>query len=86
MLDIATVIDRNGVFVAGVALDGLDADHARTASGLDPHLVTMRRHRFGSLEAGDERMKNFHFYVATMGTRSRLPGRDVLGFNRILIS
>ena len=82
----ATVIDRNGVFAAGVALDRLDADQARSASGLDPHLVEMRRHRFGSLEMGDERMKNFHFYVATMRIRDTLPGRDVLRFNRILMS
>ena len=82
----ATVIDRNEALAAGVALDGLDADQTRGASGLDSHLVEMRRHRFGSLEVGDERMNNFHFYVAAMGTRRTLLGRDFLRFNRILIS
>ena len=81
-----TLIDRNGALAAGVALDGLDADQVRTARGADSHLVAVRRHRFGSLEVGDERMNNFHFLVAPVGTGRTLLGRDFLRFNRVLIS
>ena len=82
----ATVIDRNEALAAGVTLDGLDADQVRGASGTDLHLVEMRRHRFGSLEVGNERMNNFHFYVAALANGGTLLGRDFLRFNRVLIS
>ena len=82
----ATVIDRNDALAAGVTLNGLDSDRTRNASGIDSRAVQMRRHQFGSLEVGDERMNNFHFLVAPVGTGRTLLGRDFLRFNRVLIS
>ena len=82
----ATVIDRNDALAAGVTLDGLDTDRARTMRGLDLRAVEARRHRFGSLEVGDELMNNFHFDVADVQTGTTLLGRDFLRFNRVLIS
>ncbi len=82
----ATLIDRKGALAAGVTLDGLDADQVRNTIGADMHLVGARRHRFGSLQVGDERMNNFHFDVAVVGTGKTLLGRDFLRFNRVLIS
>ena len=82
----ATVIDRNDALAAGVTLDGLASDRARTMRGLDLRAVEARRHRFGSLEVGDELMNNFHFDVADVQTGTTLLGRDFLRFNRVLIS
>ena len=80
------MIDRNEALAASVTLDGWDADQIRSTSGADPHLVPVRRHRFGSLEVSDEKMNNFHFFVALAGTGRTLLGRDLLRFNRVLIS
>ena len=81
-----TLIDRDEALAAGVTLDGLDTDQIRTMDGVDLHRVAVRRHQFGSLEVGDERMNNFHFLVAPVATGRTLLGRDFLRFNRVLIS
>ncbi len=82
----ATVIDRNDALAAGVTPDLLAADDVRSMTGADLRVVQARRHRFGSLEVGDERMNNFHFDVADLQTGTTLLGRDFLRFNRVLIS
>ena len=81
-----TTIDRQDALAAGVALDGLDADPARNAVGLDGRPIVVHRHRFGSLEVGDERMNNFQFGVADFEGGRTLLGRDFLRVNRVLIS
>ena len=82
----STLISRKEALAAGVTLDGLDFDRARNARGIDENAVEVRRHWFGSLEVGDERMNNFHFGVADVQTGTTLLGRDFLRFNRVLIS
>lgn len=81
-----TLIDRHEALAAGVALGGLDADQVQSLSGVDMRSVATHRHQFGSLEIGDERLNNFHFDVAAVGTGYTLLGRDFLQFNRVLIS
>ncbi len=82
----STVIDRNAALAAGVTPDLLAADRTRTVSGIDSRAVTVRRHRFGSLEVGDERLNNLPLDVADVQTGATLLGRDFLRFNRVLIS
>lgn len=82
----STVINPTDALAAGVTPDLLAADHARFVTGLDSRPVGLHRHRFGSLEVGDERMNNFHFDVADIQTGTTLLGRDFLRFNRVLIS
>ena len=82
----STMIDRNAALAAGVTPDLLAADRARTVSGIDSRAVTVRRHRFGGLEVGDERLNNVPLDVADVQTGATLLGRDFLRFNRVLIS
>ncbi len=82
----STVIDRNAASAAGVTPDLLAADRTRTMSGIDSRAVTVRRHRFGSLEVGDERLNNPVLEVADVQTGTTLLGRDFLRSNRVLIS
>ena len=70
-----TVIDLTDAAAAGTTPGSLHADQ-----------VEARRHRFGSLEVGDERLNNFQFDVAFLATGKSLLGRDFLRFNRVLIS
>ena len=81
-----TVIDRKQLLAAGVVLDGLNADQIELLAGVDLRPVEMRRHQFGSLEVGDERMSNFRFEVADLAAGKTLLGRDFLRFNHVLIS
>ena len=81
-----TVIDRKQALAAGVVLDGLNADQIQLHAGVDLRPIEMRRHQFGSLEVGDERMNNFRFEVADLAAGKTLLGRDFLRFNHVLIS
>ena len=64
----------------------LASDQVRTLHGIDSGAVQARRHRFGSLEIGDERMSDFPFTVAGSAIGGALLGRDFLRFNRVWIS
>ncbi len=82
----STVIDRNDARAAGATPDLLAADRGREMNGIDSRPVTVRRHRFGSLEVGDERINNPFLDVADIQSGASLLGRDFLRLNRVLIS
>ena len=82
----STVIDRKDALDAGVNLDGLAADPVRHGIGIDSRAVEVHRHRFDSLEVGDERLNNFRLGVADFQGGRTLLGRDFLRVNRVLIS
>ena len=82
----STVIDQADAAAAGVTADLLNSDATRHAVGVDTRTVDVRRHRFGSLEVGDERLNNFSFDVGGLQTGTTLLGRDFLRHNRVLIS
>ncbi len=82
----STVIDRRDALAAGVNLDGLAADPVHHGTGIDSRPVEVHRHRFDSLEVGDERLNNFRLGVADFQGGRTLLGRDFLRVNRVLIS
>lgn len=79
-----TTLTRGDARRAGVGRDAMAADRAGHAVGIDLNPVDMRLHRFGSLEIGNERMRNFPFAVGD--TEGSLLGDDFLHFNRVWIS
>lgn len=79
-----TLVTRNDARRAGVTMQGMAGDRAGHAVGIDSNPVDMRLHRFGSLEIGAERMRNFPFAVGDID--DSLLGDDFLRFNRVWIS
>lgn len=72
---------------AGVTKTLLASDPANTRlMGIDHNPVRAHWHQFGSLEIGDEQMRNFHFAVADMATGTTLLGADFFRLNRVWIS
>ena len=63
----------------------VDSGIARLASGgIDENQVDTRMHRFGSLEIGDETMRNFPFAVGDVD--ATLLGDDFLRLNEVWLS
>lgn len=85
----ATLLTAPGMVRMGLQEANLAADPADAISGLGPHLVTMRLHRFRSLDAGGEVLDRPSIWVAPI----RLPlfvdmllGQDWLASRRVWIS
>lgn len=82
-----TTITEEDAGRAGVTKTLLASDPGNTRLiGIDHHLIKARRHQFGSLEIGDEQMRNFHFAVADISSGTSLLGADFLRLNRVWIS
>ena len=79
-----TLVSQADARRAGVTRQAMAGDRAGHAVGIDANPVDMRLHRFGSLEIGAERMRNFPFAVGDID--DSLLGDDFLRFNRVWIS
>ena len=79
-----TLITQDDAAQAGVTRQALDLDPSGIAVGIDEARLRTRRHRFETLEIGDETMRNYRFAVAD--TDLTLIGDDFLRANRIWIS
>ena len=71
---------------AGVTPDMLTTDRVVHPRGVDGFPVEGRLHRFGSLELGAERLRNFPLEVASSAAGITLLGDDFFRLNRIWIS
>lgn len=71
---------------AGVAAADMKADRIAGTRGIDENTIDARVHRFGSLEIGDETMKNFRFGVVDTDVDDMILGDDFLRFNHVWIS
>ncbi len=85
----ASLLTAPGMVRMGLQAANLAADPADTVSGLGPHMVTMHRHRFRTLDAGGEVLDSPAIWVAPV----RLPlfvdmllGEDWLASRRVWIS
>ena len=81
-----TLITRADARRAGVTPDMLAADPVMTMIGVDGGPVAGRRHRFTSLELGNERFRNFRLAIAPSAIGMTLLGDDFLRLNRVWIS
>lgn len=70
----------------GVGKTDLAADAVAKSTGVDENELDTYVHRFGSLQIGDEQMRNFRFGIADMATDDMLIGDDFLYFNEVWIS
>jgi hypothetical protein len=85
----ASLLAAPGMFRAGVALAGLAADPATDVSGLGPHVVIMRRHKFHSLRVGGEVIDAPLIWVAPIRLTpivDMLLGADWLAVRHVWIS
>ena len=81
-----TMITEDDAMRAGVTRDMLAADQSVGLDGVDGYPVQGRRHRFASLEIGNERLNNFRLAVAPSAIDITLLGDDFLRYNRVWIS
>ncbi len=81
-----SLIDAADAGRAGVTADLLAPDRVGAVSGIASRAMPSHRHRFDSLEVGDERLSNVRLAVADTTIGETLLGRDFLRFNRVWIS
>ncbi len=81
-----TFITRADARAAGVTPEMLAADPVVRLQGVDAATVGGRRHRFASLELGNERLSNFPLAIAPSAVGISLLGDDFLRYNRVWIS
>lgn len=79
-----TLVTRADARRSGVTTEAMTGDRSLRAVGIDANPMSTRIHRFGSLEVGDEQMRNFPFAVGDIDIS--LLGDDFLRFNRVWIS
>lgn len=81
-----TTITRDDARHVGLSAELMAHDRTANLMGVDVNKVEARVHRFGSLEIGDEKLRNFRFAVADIENGQTLLGDDFLHFNRVWIS
>lgn len=79
-----TLVTRADARRSGVTMEAMTGDRSVHAVGIDANPMETRIHRFGSLEVGDEQIRNFPLAVGNIDVS--LLGDDFLRFNRVWIS
>jgi hypothetical protein len=85
----ASLLTAAGIARMGLTPAAMAADPAETASGLGPHLVTLRRHRFRLLRVGAENLTAPTLWVAPVQLplfSDMLLGADWLTGHRVWVS
>ncbi|WP_171034183.1 retroviral-like aspartic protease family protein [Lichenicoccus roseus] len=81
---VGTLVTEDDAARAGVTRQMLRSDPAVFAIGVDEERLRSHRHRFDTLEIGDETMRNYRFTVSD--TDFTLIGEDFLRSNHVWIS